>query len=263
MTGLNVLIVDDEPLARRRIRQLLELEPDIGTIAECDDGEAAIETVVDAAPDILFLDVQMPGLDGFEVLAGLPGDRVPVTIFVTAYDQYAVRAFEVRALDYLLKPFEEDRFHAAYRRAADIVTSQRSRQSDIRRLVELIGDLKPAPAPEPAGRDPYVRRLLARSAGRFAFVRVEDIDYIEAAGNYARLHVGKASHLVRDTMARLEQRLDADQFVRIHRSTIVNIERIAELRPTGGPDLLLVLDTGTALRLSRGFRSRVEAFLRA
>jgi two-component system LytT family response regulator len=244
---IRTLIVDDEPVARRRIRRLLKSEPDVEVVGECGDGREAIDTIRSLAPDLVFLDVQMPEADGFEVLGAI-GTPLPAVIFVTAFDQYALTAFEVHALDYLLKPFNRQRFEQAVKRAREHL----ERRTDDR-LLNLLKDLRP-----PVRR---LTRFVVRSEGRLRLVDVGQVDWIEAADNYARLHVGKTTHLVRETMSRLALELDPEKFVRIHRSTIVRLDRIRELVPAFHGDLVVVLHDGTRLDMSRGYRQPVEALL--
>src|SRR5262245_36771487 len=215
------LIVDDEPLARERISDLLQADEELEVVGECGDGQAAVAAIQHLKPDLLFLDVQMPKLDGFDVLEAVGPDAMPVAIFVTAYDRYALRAFEVHALDYLLKPFDRERFQHALQRAKQQLERQKSGELN-QRLVALLEDVK---------QQKPLDRLVIKSAGKVYFLRVEEIDWIEAAGNYLKLHVGDDTHLLREKMTTLESRLNAEQFLRIHRSTIVNVERIQELQP--------------------------------
>lgn len=246
---IKVLIVDDEPLARDWIRALLEGERDIKIIGECADGRSALSTIQEQAPDLIFLDVQMPELDGFGVLEALGPERMPFVIFVTAYDQYALRAFEVHALDYLLKPFDRERFQKALQRSKEQI--QREKTGDLsQRLLALLEDLKK--------EKKYLERLVIKSAGRVIFLKAEEIDWIEAAGNYVRLHVGSESHLLRETVNALEARLDPDKFLRIHRSTIVNVERIKELQPWFRGDYMVFLRDDTRLTLSRNYRGKLH-----
>jgi two-component system, LytTR family, response regulator len=219
---IRTLIVDDEPLARQRLRRLLEADPDIVILGECGDGQQAVTDLRQLRPDLVFLDVQMPVLDGFGVLQALGGTPLPTVIFVTAHDRYALKAFEVHALDYLLKPFDKARFGAALERAKTQV-----RQGSAAALDERLQELLQTVQPRRSGPE----RLIVRSSGRIYFVRTEDIDWIEAAANYVRLHVGKEDHLLREGLTALEKKLDPGRFVRIHRSTIVNLERIQELQP--------------------------------
>jgi two-component system LytT family response regulator len=250
---IRVLIVDDEVLARKRIRDLLEGQADVEIVGECSNGRDAVHKVLELGPDLLFLDVQMPGLNGLGVLEAVSPERMPVVIFVTAYDQYALKAFEVHALDYLLKPFDRSRFRESLQRARAQI--QRVRTGDLsERLMSLLHDLK--------GERKFLDRLVVKAAGRIFFLRVDEIDWIEAAGNYLRLHVGRESHLLRETMSRIEHQLDPDQFLRIHRSTIVNIEQVKELRPLFHGEYAVILRDGRQLTLSRAYRGRLDERLR-
>jgi two-component system, LytTR family, response regulator len=252
MVKIRTLIVDDEPLARQRLRTLLESDPDITLVGECGDGREAVAALREQQPDLVFLDVQMPELDGFGVLRALNQERMPAVIFVTAHDRYALRAFEVHALDYLLKPFDKDRFRTALERAKAQV--RREQGGDVgQRLLDLLRDVQESRKPQ--------ERLVVKSGSRVYFVRVEDIDWIEAAGNYVRLHVGKEDHLLRESMGGLEARLHSNRFLRIHRSTIANIERIRELQPSFHGDYVVILQDGTELTLSRGYRDKLQGLL--
>jgi two-component system LytT family response regulator len=249
MTAIRVLIIDDEPLARQRIRSLLEAEADVSVAGECDDGQKAVAAIREHRPDLIFLDVHMPELDGFGVLEELGGERVPAVIFVTAYDRYALQAFEVHALDYLLKPFDRERFERALERArAQIGRAQTAEVSE--QLRALLEDARPGKK--------YLDRVVIKSASRVFFLRVEEIDWIEAAGNYLKLHAGTEAHLLRETMNGLEGRLDPERFLRIHRSTMVNIERIQELQPWFHGDYVVLLRDGTRLTLSRSYRQKLQ-----
>jgi two-component system, LytTR family, response regulator len=252
---LRALIVDDEPLARERIRTLLADETDIEIAGECADGREAVAAISAEAPDLLFLDVQMPELGGFEVLEAVGIDRVPAVIFVTAYDRHALRAFDVHALDYLLKPFDRERFHAALTRArGELARGPRAARAAIEpRLLALLEEME-------AGKN-RLERLVIKSGGRVFFLRVAEIDWIEAAGNYARLHVGRESHLLRETMKTLEARLDPGGFVRVHRSAIVNIDRIQELQPSFHGEYVITLIGSHRLTSSRGYSERLHDLL--
>ena len=246
---VRALIADDEPLARERLRMLLSAEPDVEIVAECRNGADAIAAIQRLRPDLVFLDVQMPNGSGFEVIAAVGAARMPPVIFVTAYDQYALRAFDVHALDYLLKPFDRQRFEQALARARQQI--ERVAAGDLeRRLLELVQDLRPA-AQRP-------ERFVIKSGGRVFFVRADEIDWIEAAGNYVKLHVGTDTHLLRETMTALEAQLDPDLFFRIHRSHIVNIERIKELQPWFNGEYVVFLRNGARLTLSRGYREKLQ-----
>jgi two-component system LytT family response regulator len=247
--SIRTLIVDDEPLARERVRSLLESEPDVEIVGEAGDGPSALQALRELKPDLLFLDVQMPGLDGFQVLQHLDPDHVPVTIVVTAYDRYAIQAFEIHALDYILKPFDRERFQEAMRRAR--IQLQQTPNAELsHRMLALIEHVQK--------RDDYIDRLVVKSGGRVLFVPVSEIDWIEAAGNYVRLHHGPAEHLLRETMSSLEAKLNPKNFLRIHRSTIVNINRIQELQPSFHGDFVVILKGGAQLSLSRSYREAVE-----
>jgi two-component system LytT family response regulator len=258
-TPIRTLVVDDEPLAREGIRLRLRGDSGFVVVGECGDGAQALETIAEMRPDVVFLDVQMPGLTGFDVVDEL-GDEAPAVVFVTAYDQYALRAFEVHALDYVLKPFDDERFTETLRRVRVRLAERRAGRLE-ERLAGLLGDLRMGGA-EGAPRH-YPRRLAVRDAAKIAFVDVDQLDWVEADGDYVRLHCGAASHMVRRTMAQLETRLDPDRFVRIHRSTIVSVDRVRELRPTFHGEYVVVLKDGTRLKLSRGYRPRVQQLLDA
>jgi two-component system LytT family response regulator len=245
---IRTLIVDDEPLARERMRSLLAAEPDIAIVGECRDGREAVEAIRRDSPDLVFLDVQIPELDGFQVLEAIGADRAPAIIFVTAYDQYALQAFEVHAVDYLLKPFDEERFRRALARARQAWAGEKGELSE--KLLSLLHELK-----APQG---YLERLVVKSAGRLFFLRTDEIEWVESAGNYVCLHVRGESHLLRETMAGLESRLDPARFVRIHRTAIVNIDQVKELRPLFHGEYLVLLRDGTELTLSRGYRDRLQ-----
>ena len=249
MKTLRALIVDDEPLARERVASLLATEADVEVVGECGDGHEAVDAIRRLAPDLVFLDIQMPGADGFQVIEEVGGDRMPLVIFVTAYDQHALKAFEVRALDYLLKPFDRERFQEALARARGRIEGRES--GDLgRRLMALVQQMRPAA--------PRTERLVVKSAGKLFFLRTDEIDWIEASGNYVRVHVGNESHLLRETMASLEAKLDPDSFFRIHRSRIVNMERVKEMQPWFNGEYIVILTTGVKLTLSRGYREKLQ-----
>jgi two-component system LytT family response regulator len=249
---LRALVVDDEPLARKRIRALLADEPDIDVVGEAGGGSEAIRLIGSARPDLVFLDVQMPGHDGFDVLRASAPTHLPMVIFVTAHDAHAIRAFEVAAADYLLKPVVEERFRAAVRRAVDRVRGAHS--GDISRQLTTLLEQLPAFA--------AVDRVPIRSDGRVTFVKVREIDWVDVSGDHVRLHVGKATHLLRETMSELEARLPASSFMRIHRSIIVNVERIREVQPWFKGDHVLILTDGTRLTSGRTYRERVQQLLK-
>ncbi len=246
---VKVMLVDDEPLARGKLRRLLADEEDIEIVGEAGSAEEAQEKLGELRPDLLFLDIQMPGQDGFALLESLPPDQLPAVVFVTAYDEHAVRAFEVSALDYLLKPFDRERLELALERAREALARREGVGLD-EQLRSMLQELR--------GEQPFLDRFVVRSVGRIVFVRAADVDWIEAAGNYVRLRIGKESHLLRETMSSLETRLDPKVFARIHRSTMVNIDRIRELNHIFHGDYSVLLKDGTRLTLSRGYREQFE-----
>ncbi len=249
---IRAAIVDDEPLARRRIRNLLMEARDVEIIAECANGEDAIESLDGSPPDLLFLDIQMPEIDGFDVLQAIGVDRVPVVIFVTAYDRFALRAFEAHALDYLLKPFDDERFEGALERARERIRQQQGGDLD-RRLHALLDEVR--------GDRGYLRRLVVPVGHRHVFIRTEQIDWIEAERNYIRLHVGGRAYLLRENLSRIASALDPAAFCRIHRSTIVNIDRIQAVESLFRGEYLLVLHDGTKLTSGRSYRRSLHAIM--
>jgi two-component system LytT family response regulator len=259
---IRTIIVDDEPTARRGVRLLLERDHGVDIVGEASGGVEAAELMRREKPDLAFLDVQMPGCDGFEALTKLDPGSTPAVIFVTAYDEHALRAFEVNAVDYLLKPYDDTRFSAALQRAKDEV---RRRQSDTvnARLTQLLDYLqqnggRANGAKEEGAGD----RILVKSSGEIFFLKAEEIDWIEAEGDYMKFHVNGRAHLMRETMARLEARLDPKRFIRIHRSTIVNIDRLRKLSPSFAGEYAVVLHDGTKLKLSRGYHERIATLLK-
>jgi two-component system LytT family response regulator len=257
--SLSACIVDDEELARRGIRSRLSSHDDIAVVAECESGREAVNTIQNNDLDLVFLDVQMPGLDGFDVIDAVGVDVMPVVIFVTAYDEHALRAFDVRALDYLLKPLDEERFSEALAHARDRIAEQDAGQFEDRLSDLLSGfdDNGPSEPEEDAPND----RFVVKSGGRVRFVKAEDIEWVEAAGDYVQLHTADTTHLLRKTMKEMEEALDADQFLRIHRSTIVNVGCLQEMRPYGSNnEYTVVLEDGTKRKLSRTYRDTVDDF---
>ena len=249
---IRTLIVDDEPLARERIRTLLQAEPDIVIAGECSNGVEALKALEAGPADLLFLDIQMPGMGGFEFLQALPAEKRPLTIFVTAFDQHALKAFEVHALDYLLKPFKPARFKETVQRARQILSTRQAGNAS-QNLQALLDSLKPSPEPE------RLTRIPVRTGEKVVFVKTAQIDYIESAGNYVVLHAGKENHVVRETMTALEDKLDPKQFLRISRSTLVNVEQIKELQPLFKGEHAVVLHNGKQLTMTRGIREVQEA----
>lgn len=255
---LKALIVDDEPLARGRLRALLKTEPEVELIGECGDGEMAVEAIQTNPPDLVFLDVQMPGLDGFGVIRKVGVERMPAVIFTTAFDQYALPAFEVHAIDYLLKPFDRERFSSA-------VAAVRKRLAGGRKgvagggndPVALAGALASALAAM-REKEAWPDRIAIKGVNRIHLIRLSEVRYIEAAGNYLHLHAGTAEPFVlRETLSNYESKLDPKKFVRIHRSTIVNVDHIKELQPLFHGDYVVLLHNGQRVTLSRGYRDKV------
>ena len=260
MEKISALIVDDERPARQRLRDLLEKQPGVTVAGECASGAEAVGLIRDIKPELLFLDIQMPLLDGFEVVRQVGAALMPVTVFVTAYDAYAVRAFEASALDYLLKPYSDERFEQSLGRALAYVRTQR-REEMSRRLVTVLSEGRQGAQPGAAGA-PHLERLLVKVGGRIIFLQTEDVDWIEAAGVYVELHAGGRKFLHRASLAELEAALDPGRFIRIHRSSIVNIQSVKELFPHSHGDYAVVLRDGTRLKLSRSYRPKLETRLR-
>ena len=267
---IRVLLADDEPLARRRLLRFLRTETDADVVAECASGTEAVRLLRTEPVDLALLDVQMPDLDGFGVIAEVGPERMPPVIFVTAYDAYALRAFEVHALDYLLKPVTADRFREAFTRARDHLDRQ-STASMGRRLKAMLanvlagegGDDGAGAGAAPPERQRFADRLTIKANGRVFFVRVTDVDWFEAHGNYVRVHVGTTTHLIREALSVVEASLSPDRFARIHRSTVVNIDRIRELQPWFAGDYIVLLKDGTQLKLSRTYRDQLQVRLHA
>lgn len=249
---IRILIVDDEPLARERIRDMLENDPEVEILGECANARDAVAAILKQPPDLLILDVQMPGKDGFTVLEELGPQHTPLVIFVTAYDQYAVRAFEVYALDYLLKPFDQERFEKAMRRAKDQIKGG-SGEGLSQKILAAIEQIKSKPT--------FLERLVIKNNGHLFFLKTDEVDWFEAEGNYVRLHAGKESCLLRDTISSLESQLDPKKFVRVHRSAIVNIDRIQELQPWFHGEYRIVMQDGAQLTLSRSYRDKLNELL--
>jgi len=252
VTKIRTLVVDDEPVARQRVVSLLHEEGDIDVVGECATGAQALSAIATQAPDLLILDVQMPEVDGFDLARALGDRRLPAVLFVTAHDEYALRAFEIHALDYVLKPFSADRFRSALTHARDHLGERRATTLG-RQMLALLPEMRRPSA--------FGDRLVVKANGRIYFVPTRDIDWCEAAGNYVRLYVGQKTHLVRETMHDLETRLDPAQFMRIHRSTIVNVERIQELRSSFNGEYIVQLHGGARLTLSRGYRDALQVRL--
>jgi len=258
LNKIRALIVDDEPFARERVRRLLDSDADIELVGECSDGFSAVQMIEERAPDLLFLDIQMPGKTGFDVLEEIDAEQTPVVVFLTAYDQYAVRAFDACALDYLLKPFDEERFERALARA----------KTQIRRDAALedsdddtASPLVPRDANGSSGHAAPLERFVVKASGRIFFLKADEVDWIEAYGNYVRLHVGKSAYLLREPIGSMEARVDPARFLRIHRSALVNVERIREMQPMFHGQYTVVLHDGTQLTLSRRYRAKLQQTL--
>jgi two-component system LytT family response regulator len=278
---MRVLIVDDEPIARRRISRLLKAEEDVEVVDEVGSGTDAVAAIRERRPDMVFLDVQMPDMDGFGVVASLGAESMPAIVFVTAYNEYAVKAFDVNAVDYILKPFDPERFRAAFQRARSQLEQRNSAEAGRRikqLLEEVLGEERAqaiatsvagattangagnghAAAPVNVPRARYLDRLMVKHDGRVFFLKVSDVDWFEASGNYVRVHVGRGSHLIRETMHGIEAQLEPNQFARIHRAVIVNLDRIRELQPWFAGDYIVILRDGRQLKLSRTYREALQ-----
>ncbi len=252
--ALRLLVADDEPMARQRVRRILEAETETVIVGEASDGSEAVQLIRQHDPDVVFLDIRMPRMNGFEVIERIGPGRMPLVVFITAYDDHAVDAFEVNAVDYVLKPFDPNRLRAALGRARSRLSEENDAERG-RRVSALLRDLEE----RAAGGTPADRpdRIAVKSRGRISFVRVEDIDWVEAAGNYVRLHVGDDTRLIRQTLTAIEERLDPNRFVRIHRSHLVNLDRVVEMRHWSSGEYVVELRDGTELKLSRTYRDRI------
>lgn len=249
---IRTLIVDDEELARERLRSLLEKEGDVELIGECGDGKTALNTIQKEKPQLVFLDVQMPEMTGFEVLEEIPEEDRPTVVFVTAHDQFALKAFDVHAVDYLLKPFDRERFQTALKRALEKARTKAPGEGG-ENVSSLLNEVRGKP----------VDRLMVKTGGRMLLIKVDDLDWLEASDNYVNLHVGNETHMMRETMNSLEQKLPPEKFMRISRSSIVNIERIKELQPMFHGEYVVILKNGTKLTLSRTYRDKLAKLMGA
>ncbi|HEV8538902.1 MAG TPA: LytTR family DNA-binding domain-containing protein [Bacteroidota bacterium] len=258
---IRTVIVDDEPLAREGIRLLLQSDPEIKIVAECHNGSRAVNVLKHEPVDLVFLDVQMPGLSGFDVLARIPADRLPIVIFVTAYDHYALRAFKVHALDYLLKPFSDDEFLHALVRAKEYLHLQSvdALSGRIKNFLHEIQKFGETGSGEVSGQVPeYIKRIGVPSKDRISLIPVDEIDWIEAADYCVNIHVAGKTHFLRETLSALEARLDPSNFIRIHRSTIVRVNAVREIEPYFSGESVAVLHDGTKLKIGRTYRQRLK-----
>jgi two-component system, LytTR family, response regulator len=256
MPALRTVIADDEHLARKKLRLLLESETGVKVVAECQDGQQTVHAVQTHKPDLLFIDIRMPHLDGFQVLEEIGADEMPAVVFTSAYDQFAIRAFEAHALDYLLKPFEAERLHHAVERARAELLKSHNRDLTAR-ILDLISQRTQPKSDAGLAND----RMVVRTAGKVIFLDVAEIDWIEAAANYVKLHVGPEWYTMREGIGRIAERLDAERFVRIHRSVIVNVQKIRELQPCDSGEYIAVLKNGKELSCSRGYHAHLQRLI--
>jgi two-component system LytT family response regulator len=262
---IRALIVDDELLAHKALKSMLKDDPEMEVIAECLDGNEAVRIIREQSPDLVFLDIQMPEMDGFQVIEEIGVNMMPVTVFVTAYDKHALRAFEANALDYLLKPFDHDRFNTALQRAKTFVRQQKLGEIN-ESLFAVLKDLKPKSSEslpdlgKSANKEP-IDRIAIKAGGRVYFLKTDEIDWVEAEGDYLSLHAVSQTHLIRETMEKFHAKLDAKKFMRIHRSTIVNTERIKDIKPFFKGDYVITLINGKRLKSSRSYRHDIQALL--
>ena len=253
---IRTIIADDEHLARKKLRVLLDSEPGMQVVAECQDGQQAVSAIQTHRPDLLLIDIRMPDIDGFQVLKQIAPDEMPVVVFTTAYDQFAIRAFEAHALDYLLKPFDGERLHHAVERARAELLKVHDRDLTGRILDLLAKNIEPKIESKQVDD-----RMVIRAGGKVVFLDVKEIDWIEAAANYVKLNVGKDSYLLREGIGSISERLDPDRFVRIHRSVIVNVRKIKELQPCESGEYIAVLRNGKELSCSRGYRTQLQRLI--
>ncbi|MDQ3714063.1 MAG: LytTR family DNA-binding domain-containing protein [Acidobacteriota bacterium] len=267
---IRALIVDDESLAREALLVMLGGDPEMEVIAECRNGREAVTVIREQSPDIVFLDIQMPEMDGFQVIEEVGVKQMPVTVFVTAYDKHALRAFEAHALDYLLKPFDHDRFESALQRTKTFVRQQKLGEIS-ESLFGVLQDMKLRTGESPSDTDNRkpvnasqkepIDRVVIKSGGRIYFLKIDEIDWIEGAGDYLSLHSSSQTHLIRETMGNFHAKLNPQKFLRIHRSTIVNIERIKDIQPLFKGEYVITLTTGRRLKASRGYRHELQSLL--
>ena len=250
---ITALVVDDEALARKFVRRMLERHPLVEIVGECRNGKETVAAITEKKPDLVFLDVQMPEMDGFMTLETLGAEALPQVVFVTAYEQYAIRAFESAALDYLLKPFDQPRFDKSMSRVYEKFADRKQARTEQKQIAALLETVAEKPN--------FLERLVVKTGGRIIFLKTSEIDWIQADDQYAHLHTGNKSHLVRQTLGALEAQLDPRKFIRIHRSAIVNVERIKELQPMFTGEHTVVLENGTKLTLSRSYKNKLFEIL--
>jgi two-component system LytT family response regulator len=266
---IRAIIVDDESLAREALRLMLKDDPEMELIAECRNGREAVQAIRQQSPDLVFIDIQMPETDGFQVIEEIGVKNMPVTIFVTAYDKHALRAFAAHALDYLLKPFDHDRFDSALQRAKTLIRQRElgvmnenlfALLNDVKSLAGASSETSSNKTRDVDHKEP-ISRVVIKSGGRIYFLKVEEIDWVEGAGDYLSLHSGSQTHLIRETMGSFHAKLDPKKFLRIHRSTIVNVERVKDIRPLFKGEYIITLTGGKRLKSSRGYRHELQALL--
>lgn len=249
--NIRAIVVDDEPLACKRLVKLLKEDEEVEVVDVCANGKEAIEQINKQEPELVFLDIQMPEINGFEVLKHIETEQVPAIIFVTAYDEYALKAFEVHALDYLMKPFSKDRFRDSLQRAKNTLKNENSVQVE-EKIQNLLDYMEP--------EQESLSRILIKTSNRYFFMKAEDIDWIESAGNYVRIHSGKDHYLIRETMINMEKKLDSDKFFRIHRSTIINVEKVRELEQWFHGDYQVIMYNDEKLTMSRNYKGLLDRF---
>jgi two-component system LytT family response regulator len=250
---IEALIVDDEDLARKNIRHSLKNYPNIEVIQECRNGIEAIQAILEHKPDLVFLDIQMPLMDGFEVIHSLDIETMPYVIFVTAYDSYAIQAFEINAIDYLLKPYTPERFNESVERVLHAIQNQNQRANQHHEEIDkLLTNLR--------SQKPYINRIAVQSSARIYFLNIDEIDWIESSGNYITIYANNKTHLIRETMKKIEAKLDPEKFIRIHRSFIVNLDRIVEIQPDGY-DFIVILQDGKTLGMSRTYKAKLQELI--
>lgn len=248
---VRTIVVDDEPLACKRLAKLLKEDDEIEVVEICANGQEAIEQINEQSPDLIFLDIQMPEINGFEVLQNIEPEKVPIVIFVTAYDEYALQAFEVHALDYLMKPFNKERFRDSLKRAKTTILNDNTEMIG-EKIENLLNYLEP--------EEESLKRILIKTSNRYFFLKTVDIDWIESAGNYVRIHSGNSNYLIRETMINMEKKLDSEQFFRIHRSTIINVDKVKELEQWFHGDYQVIMYNDEKLTMSRNYKELLEKF---